>query len=195
MKRKVSVRLSPQLFERLQAAAESQVSTKTAIIEDALARFLSPKPKCDEENKLLRRFESMGHQLEQIERDLRLVNETVTLHARYHLTVMPPMPQARQRTACILGLERFEAFAAQVGTRVRLGTPLMKETIDRLGAVTPQLVALRLDESALLGTPVSESDHKVASLTARRVRPALSAAAREDGSNGGFRRTRRMPPQ
>jgi len=194
MKRKVSVRLSPQLFERLQAAAESQASTRTAIIEAALERILSPKPKCDEENKLLRRFESMGHQLEQIERDLRLVNETVTLHARYHLTVMPPMPQGRKRAACILGLERFEAFAAQVGTRVRLGTPLMKETIDRLGAATPQLVARRLDESALLGTP-SESDHKVASLTARRVRPALSAAAREDGSSGEFRGTRRMPPQ
>ena len=75
MKRKVSVRLSPQLFERLQAAAESQASTRTAIIEAALERILSPKPKWDEENKLLRRFESMGHQLEQIERDLRLVNE------------------------------------------------------------------------------------------------------------------------
>jgi predicted transcriptional regulator len=195
MKRKVSVRLSPQLFERLQAAAESQASTKTAIIETALARFLSLMPKCDDEDKLLRRFESMGHQLEQIERDLRLVNETVTLHARYHLTVMPPMPQARQRAACILGLERFEAFAAQVGARVRLGTPLMKETIDRLGAATQQLVALRLDESALLGTPVPETDNTVATLTARRVRPPFSAAAREDGSNGRFPGTRRMSAQ
>jgi hypothetical protein len=195
MKRKVSVRLSPELFERLQAAAESQASTKTAIIETALERFLSLKPQCNNEAKLLRRFELMGHQLEQIERDLRLVNETVTLHARYHLTVMPPMPQARQRAACTLGLERFEAFAAQVGTRVRLGTPLMKETIDRLGATTPHMVALRLNEGALLGTPASETDNKVASLTARGMRPAFSAAAQGDGSNGRFRGTRRMPPQ
>jgi hypothetical protein len=195
MKRKVSVRLRPQLFERLQAAAESQASTKTAIIEAALERFLSLNPQCNEENKLLRRFESMGHQLEQIERDLRLVNETVTLHARYHLTVMPPMPQARQRAACILGLERFEAFAAQVGTRVRLSTPLMKETIDRLGATTPHMVALPLNEGALLGTPASERDNKVGSLTARGRRPAFSAAAREDGSNGRFRGTRPISAQ
>jgi predicted transcriptional regulator len=195
MKRKVSVRLSPQLFERLQAAAESQASTKTATIEAALARFLSPKPQCDEENKLLRRFESMGHQLEQIERDLRLVNETVTLHARYHLTVMPPMPEAQQRAACMLGLERFEAFAVQVGTRVRLGTPLMRETIGRLSPTTPHMVALRLAEGALLGTPVSEPDQNVASMTARGVRPAFSAAAREDGSDGPFRGTRRISAQ
>jgi|SRR5262245_29134028 len=195
MKRKLSVRLSPQLFEQLQAAAASQVVSKTAIIEAALERFLTPKPQCDDETKFLRQFESMGQKLEQIERDLRLVNETVTLHARYHLTVMPPMPQAQQRTACVLGFERFEAFAAQVGMRVRLGTPLMTETIDRLDATTPHMVALRLVEGALLGTPVSESDHKVASLTARGVRPAFVAAAREDGGNGRFRGTRRMPPQ
>src|SRR6266850_6653257 len=184
MKRKVSVRLSPLLFERLQAAAESRASTKTAIIEAALARLLSREAQCDNETKLLRKFESMGQKLDQMERDLRLVNETVTLHARYHLTVMPPMPQAQQRAACVLGLERFEAFAAQVEMRVRLGTPLMKETIDRLGATTSHMVALRLVEDALLGTPVPESDRKVASLTARAARPEFSAAAREGGSNG-----------
>lgn len=196
MKRKLSVRLSRQLFERLQASAESQASTKTAIIEAALKRFLSPKPQCDDdETKLLRRFESMGQKLEQIERDLRLVNETVTLHARYHLTVMPPMPQAQQRAACTLGLERFEAFAAQVGMRVRLGTPLMRETIDRLNATTPHMVALRLDQAALLGTPASDSGRDVTAPTAKGVRPTLSAAAREDGSNGRFRGARRMSAQ
>jgi hypothetical protein len=192
MKRKLSVRLSSQLFEQLQAAAESQAASKTAIIEAALERFLSPKPQGDDETQFLRKFESMAQKLEQIERDLRLVNETVTLHARYHLTVMPPMPRAQQRVACILGLERFEAFAAQVGMRVRLGTPLMKETIDRLDAATPHIVVPRLDEVALLGTPESETDHKVASLTARGVRPAFSAAAQEDGSNGRFQGTRRV---
>jgi len=192
MKRKLSVRLSSQLFEQLQAAAESQAASKTAIIEAALERFLSPKRQGDDETQFLRKFESMAQKLEQIERDLRLVNETVTLHARYHLTVMPPMPLAQQRAACILGLERFEAFAAQVGMRVRLGTPLMKETIDRLDAATPHIVARRLDEGALLGTPVSETGHTVASLKARGVRPVLPAAAQEDGSNGRFRRTRRI---
>jgi predicted transcriptional regulator len=195
MKRKLSVRLSRQLFDRLQAAVESQAVSKTAIIEAALERFLAPSPQCDDETKFLHQFESMGKRLEQIERDLRLVNETVTLHARYHLTVMPPMSRVQQRAACVLGFERFEAFAAQVGMRVRLGTPLMRETIDRLGATTPHTVALRLEEGALLGTPTPEPDNEVASLTARGVKPAFSAAAREDGSNGRFRRTTRVSPQ
>jgi hypothetical protein len=189
MKRKVSLRLRPQLFQRLEAAAQSQNLTKTAVVEAALERFLSLKPQCNGETKVLRRFELMGQTLERIERDLSLVNETVALHARYHLTMAPPMPQAQQRAACILGLERFEVFAAQVAMRVGLGTPLMRETIDRLGAPTPHRVALRP------GTPASEPDDKVAPLPARRVRPALSAAAREDGSNGRFPGTRRMSAQ
>jgi predicted transcriptional regulator len=195
MKRKVSLRLRPQLFQRLEAAAQSQNLTKTAVVEAALERFLSLKPQCNEETKVLRRFELMGQTLERIERDLSLVNETVALHARYHLTMAPPMPQAQQRAACILGLERFEVFAAQVAMRVGLGTPLMRETIDRLGAPTPHRVALRPAEGALVGTPASEPDDKVAPLPARRVRPALSAAAREDGSNGRFPGTRRMSAQ
>ena len=56
----------------------------------------------------------MGQKLERIERDLGFVNETVALHARYHLTMAPPMPQAQQRAACILGLERFERKLEQI---------------------------------------------------------------------------------
>jgi hypothetical protein len=186
MKRKISVRLRPQLFERLEAAAESQSLTKTAVIEAAIDRFLALTPQCNDDTKVLRQFELMGQKLERIERDLSLVNETVALHARYHLTMAPPMPQAQQQAACILGLERFEAFAAQVAMRVGLGAPLMRETIDRLGAPTPHRVAPRPAEGALVGTPASEPDQRVAALAARGIRPAFTAAAREGGSNGRF---------
>jgi hypothetical protein len=195
MKRKISVRLSSQLFERLQAAAESQTSTKTAVIEAALDRFLALEPQCNDDTKILRQFELIGQKLGRIERDLSLVNETVALHARYHLTMAPPMPQAQQRAACMLGLERFETFAAQVAMRVGLGTPLMRETIDRLGAPAPHRVALRRTEGGPVGTPASEPDDKVAAMPARGMRPTLSAAAREGGSNGRFPGARRIPAQ
>jgi MFS family permease len=61
-----------------------------------------------------------------------MIAETVALHARYHLAVMPPLPQPQQRAACKLGDERFKVLAEQVDRRVRLGQPLIRETIDRL---------------------------------------------------------------
>ena len=80
-----------------------------------------------------RRLSIMSRQLEQLDRDLRVVNEAVALQARYHLAVTPPLPAAALRAACVLGSERFDEFAAQVGRRVQLGTSLMQETMDRLG--------------------------------------------------------------
>jgi MFS family permease len=79
----------------------------------------------------------MGRQLEKLERDLRTVNETVALHARFQLATTPPMPDAALRRACALGVERFEEFAAQVGRRIDLGTPLIQETIERIAAKKP----------------------------------------------------------
>src|ERR1700730_2305313 len=101
----LSVNLSEQVVERLEAAAKRPGASKTAIVEPALDYFLS----ADTNNHaaLLRRLNWMSRQLEQLERDLRIVNETVALHARYHLTVTPPLPQSQHRPACVLGLERF----------------------------------------------------------------------------------------
>ncbi|MGL9623178.1 hypothetical protein QRQ56_35005 [Bradyrhizobium sp. U531] len=68
-----------------------------------------------------------------LEHEIAIIAETVALHARYHLTVTPPMLPSGQREACLLGQQRFKVLAEQVERRVRLGQPLIRETIDRLG--------------------------------------------------------------
>jgi predicted DNA-binding protein len=186
MKRKVSVQLSEQVAERLEAAAEQRNTSKAAIVESALERFLHPDVETIHDATLLRRLNWMGRQLEQLERDLRIVNETVALHARYHLTITPPLPQSHQRAACMLGLERFEVFAAQVGRRVHLGTALMRETMDRLSATNPDLFARDIEEAAPLGASSPDSNQSAPVSTAVDAEPELSAAAQGDGSNGGF---------
>ena len=49
------------------------------------------------------------------------------------------MPKAAQHAACAIGSQRFEEFAAQVGRRVHLGRPLMRETLDRISVTSPHL--------------------------------------------------------
>src|SRR5215470_10055431 len=184
MKQKISVQLSEQLFAGLEATAEQNGKTKTAIVEAALSQFLANGAETDDDVALRRRLEWMSRQLEQLERELRIVNETVALHARFHLTVTPSMPQPHQRAACLLGLERFEAFAAQVGKRVHLGTPLMRETMDRLSATNPDLFARDIGEGAPLGASSPDTDRNAPVSGAVGSEPELSAAAQEDGSNG-----------
>ena len=186
MKRKLTIRIPEQLVERLEAAAERPGASKTAIVEAALEYFLSADPSDDA--SLLRRLNWMSRQLQQLDRDLKVVSETAALHARYHLTVTPPLAVAHQRSACELGAERFEVFAAQVGRRVHLGTPLMRETMDRLSTTSPDLFARDVEEGAPLGRPVADADSepKVPAPTVVADAPELAAAAREGGSNGGF---------
>jgi len=189
MKQKVTVQLSEQIIERLKAAAERQGATKTAIVEAVLDNFLSAPIDALESVKdgaTLRRLNWMSRQLEQLERDLRIVNEIVALHARYHLTVTPPLPSSQQPAACALGLERFEAFAVQVGRRVHLGAPLMRETLDRLCATSPELFARDIGQDAPLGTSAPDPRQHQAQAAAVDVEPKLCAAAREGGSNAGF---------
>jgi hypothetical protein len=179
MKRKISVRLSEPLFERLEAAAKRPGANKTAIVEAALNMFL--RADASDHAALLRRLTWMSRQLEQLERSLRIVNETTAAHARYHLTITPPLPTSQQRAACALGFERFEVFAAQVGRRVHLGTPLMRETLDRISTTKPDLFA----GGSGGGAPVEPAPNATASTVADEE-PELSAAAPEGGGNGYF---------
>jgi hypothetical protein len=132
MKPRIGVYLSEQLAARLAAAAKRPGASKSAIVEAALAQFLCGDDEVDY-IPVDRRLSLMSRQLEQLDQNLRIVNETVALRARYQLAVTPPLPAAARRAACELGSERFEEFAAQIGRRMQLGTSLMQETMDRLG--------------------------------------------------------------
>jgi MFS family permease len=134
MKRKICVYVSEDLVSRLAVAAEQRGATKSGLVGAALDRFLDVAGDQDDRGGVDERLAQMGQQLDQLARELRFVNETVTMHARYHLTITPPLPAAAQPAACRIGAARFDEFVAQVGRRVDRDRPLIRETLDRLGA-------------------------------------------------------------
>jgi len=140
MRRKISVRISEQLAERLEAAATLLGARKSSIVETAVDRFLDPQGDATG-SAMSCRFDRISRGLDGLEHDLKIVGEMVALHARYHLTVTPALPVADQSGACAIGRERFEEFAAQVARRVYLNLPLMRETMDRMVATRPGLFA------------------------------------------------------
>src|SRR6201997_978878 len=131
-RRKVTVRLSEGVCGRLDVASDRPGAGKSMLVEAALEQFLNPTPSV--EALLRERLDGMHARFDHLERDMRIIGETVALHARYHLTVVPPLPESRQREAVVLGDERFKVLAEQVDRRVRLGRPLMQETINRLNS-------------------------------------------------------------
>src|SRR6266481_3692017 len=136
MKPRVGVYLSEGMAARLAEAAECPGATKSALVEAALDRYFGSDDDVSDTSTVAHHLAGLSRQLEELDRNLRIANETAALHARFHLAVTPLVPAGEQGAACALGAERFEEFAAQVGRRVDLGVPLIRETIDRVNATT-----------------------------------------------------------
>jgi MFS family permease len=134
MKPRVGVYLSKQTAGLLEAAAERPGATKSALVEAALDRYFGSDDDTSDIARVMHHLAGLSRQIEDLDRNLRIANETAALHARFHLAVTPLMPASELGAACALGAERFEEFAAQVGRRVDLGVPLIRETIDRVSA-------------------------------------------------------------
>jgi hypothetical protein len=182
--RKITVRITEKLHEQLQSATERPGVGKSMVVEAALAQFLNPRPP---ENPAQYSVDDMHARFDSLERNLQNIAETVALHARYHLAVMPPLPQQQQREACQLGDERFKVLAEQVDQRVRQGRPLIQETIDRLDQTRLNSSKSMPDEDEPVESKPTHTVNGAGSRDNVRVKHVFSAAAQEGGSNSNFR--------
>jgi MFS family permease len=184
MKPRVGVYLSEGMAARLAQAAKGPRATKSALVEAALDRFLGSDDDISDAATVARHLAGLSRQLEDIDRNLRIANETAALHARFHLAVTPLMPAEEQGAACALGAERFEEFATQVGRRADLGVPLIRETIDRVCATRTNPCTYAEGEPSGTGSTVYEPGVQASS----RIDDASVsiAAVREDAATLGL---------
>jgi hypothetical protein len=186
MKPRVGVYLSEPMAARLAEAAKRPGATKSAIVEAALERFLGSDDDIGDTAGVGRHLAALSRQIEQLDCNLRIANETVALHARFHLAVTPLLPAAAQGAACALGAQRFEEFAAQVGRRVDLGVSLIAETIERTSAARADAPGPDPADDDPSGTGYTAYERGVPVFKSVDHAPLHIAAVREDGSNGGF---------
>lgn len=182
MKPRVGVYLSKRVAARLTTAAKRREITKSALVEAALDRFLASDDTSDPV-ELAGQLADLSGQIDQLDRNLGIVSEIVALHARFHLAVAPEVPAATQPAACRLGSARFDEFAAQVERRVQLGTPLMRETMNRLG--TGPAVSAAGEGDPAGGASIA-CEASFGTSTWVHEMPENTAAVREDGSTDNF---------
>jgi MFS family permease len=184
MKPRVGVYLSEGMAARLAEAAKDPRATKSALVEAALDRFLGSDDDISDTATVARHLAGLGRQLEELDRNLRIANETAALHARFHLAVTPLMPAGEQRAACALGAERFEEFATQIERRVDLGVPLIRETIDRVSAARTTPFTPAKGESSDTGFTVYEPNVQASSKVDGASVPIVGV--REDAATLGL---------
>ncbi|MDX2266222.1 MAG: CopG family transcriptional regulator [Hyphomicrobiales bacterium] len=156
MKRRICSYVSDTSGELLDAAIKKPGVTKSAVLDAALSAYLGPKRDQSLDAALIRRLDRLTRRQGLIERDVAIATETIALFVRYFLTITPPLPQAEQEAARMVGRERFQVFVAQVGRRLGSDRRLVSEVLEAIVAENPALFASAADEE---GETLDDANH------------------------------------
>jgi len=137
MRERYSVRLPLDLLKQLDEFADRRRVGRAAIVETAIASYLSPDGADQLEAALARRLDRINRQLDRMERHIAVTNETVALFVRTWLIQTPPLPDAAQQAAQAKGQQRYEGFVEAVGRRIARGKSLIDEITRELDAEKP----------------------------------------------------------
>lgn len=130
MRDRLNLTLPAELIVRLNELSERRKLPRSAIVEAAVASFLSPDAADRREAAFTRRLDRMSRQTARIERDLRVTADTLALFVRFWLTITPPLPAEAQAAAQIKGRERYEGFVETLGKRLQKGQSYLREIPD-----------------------------------------------------------------
>jgi len=174
VKKRYTIYLSKKVADRFDAVAKV-IGAKSALVEKALDRQLDPDRVQRHDEALLRRMDGVVKGFAEVQRDVAIATETLSLYVRYFLTITPPVPKEDQEAARALGRERFQVFVAQVGRRLAGDHRLITEVLESIVATNPELLEDAIDDGQL--KPGSQ---------AAEVRPlpanAMAAANAQDRS-------------
>jgi len=137
MRERLSLTLPSDLLGRLNDLADRRKISRSAVIEAAVASFLSPDAQDMREAAFTRRLDRLSRQTARLERDLRVTADTLALYVRFWLTITPPLAPEDHATAQIKGRERFESFVQTLARRLQQGSSFLGEIPEDVGAPLP----------------------------------------------------------
>ncbi|UTD30658.1 CopG family transcriptional regulator [Bradyrhizobium sp. WD16] len=126
-KTRMNVYFDPELLKKVEALALRRNISKSAVIEAAVASFLSADASERLEAVFARRMDRIGRQIDELDEDIAIVGETLSLFIRFWLTITPPLPDSAQASARAKGAERFENFLQTLGRKLAGGDRFLKE--------------------------------------------------------------------
>ncbi|WP_027532603.1 CopG family transcriptional regulator [Bradyrhizobium sp. WSM3983] len=127
MRDRMNVYFPPELLKQISDLADRKKLSRSAVVEAAVASFLSPDGADKREAAFTRRLDRLSRQMQRLERDVNLTAETLALFIRFWLTITPPLPNDAQAAAQAKGRERFEGFVEALGRRLQKGQSFLRE--------------------------------------------------------------------
>lgn len=137
-KDRLNIYFDPKLTNELETLAARRKVSKSAIVEAALASYLSPDGADQKEAAIVRRLDRLTRAIERLERDQTISTEAVALFVKFWLTTTPPLPDAMRDAAQAKGRERYEGFVEALGRRLAKGSTLTKEVSEDVSRASSQ---------------------------------------------------------
>jgi len=147
---RMNVYFDPELLKQVEALSLRRQVSKSAIIEAAVASFLSGDTSDRLEAAMSRRLDKLGRQIDTLDLDLAVLGETLSLFVHFWLTMTPPLPDSAKQSARIKGNERFEGFMQNLGRRLATGDRFLKELSRDMDS---------LHDSSLQDQPETDGNH------------------------------------
>ena len=112
--------LDEAVSQRLEALAEKPGMNKSAVLADAVKAWLDRRGTNELDDRFGQRLNRLSTQLNRIERDQKILLESLALFVRLTLLRDAHLPDPDAATRA-LARERFEQFVAQVGRHLAKG--------------------------------------------------------------------------
>jgi hypothetical protein len=127
MRDRMNVYFAPAMLQQITELADRKKLSRSAIVEAAVASFLSPDGADRREAAFARRLDRLSRQVQRLERNVGVSTEALALFMRFWLTVTPPLPNDAQAAAQAKGRERYEGFIEALGRRLQKGHAFLNE--------------------------------------------------------------------
>ncbi len=111
-------RLPPELADQLADYASRKRVSQAAVVEAALASFLSPDSSERMEAAFSRRLDRISRQLDKLDYHIEVGNEAIALFVRTWLISNPALPDSQLPAAQAQAQERFTAFVSALARRM-----------------------------------------------------------------------------
>jgi hypothetical protein len=145
---KIGVYLTDDVARRFKGALRRSRMTKSALVNEALARFLSPPAAREPGQEVLQALSAVAKRVRRLQREALVISETLALFVRYVLMVMPPVPESERRAAEAVGRQRYEIFVREIAKRIASDTGLVTDVMRTIVATHPDLAARATAEAA-----------------------------------------------
>jgi hypothetical protein len=130
-KRRLCLYLDPKLGARLEKFAAKPGATMTNIVSDALRDFFDRQANDALDERIKERLDRSNSQFNRMERDQRVILESLALFIRYQLMVSNPVPESQLAAMQALGNDRFQTFIDEVGRRIAKGKGIGAEIAEK----------------------------------------------------------------